>query len=156
MNSPLSIELKSPEETSALAAQLGGHLEKGDVLLLEGEIGSGKTHFSRALIQSAMDVVEDVPSPTYTLVQVYDTRIGEVWHSDLYRLSAVEEVDELGLTDAFETAITLVEWPEKLEALTPPSALVLRFKVDPDRQGIRHLDFSWSDPKWPRKLKAIQ
>ncbi len=156
MNAPLKLTLKSPQDTAAAAAQLGGALQPGDTVLLDGAIGSGKTHFARALIQSALAVPEDVPSPTFTLVQVYDTRIGEVWHSDLYRLSSVDEIEELGLAEAFDTSICLIEWPEKLGPLTPPAALLIRFDADPDDQDTRHLALSWSDPKWSPKLEMIQ
>ena len=154
MTAPPSITLKSPQETSDLAARLGAVLRCGDVLLLDGPIGSGKTHFARALIWSVMDQPEDVPSPTFTLVQVYDTRIGEVWHSDLYRLSAIEEVEELGLTDAFDTSVCLIEWPEKLGVIQPESALTLGFQADSADQDTRHLTFSWTDPKWAKRLEA--
>ncbi|NBR89648.1 MAG: tRNA (adenosine(37)-N6)-threonylcarbamoyltransferase complex ATPase subunit type 1 TsaE, partial [Rhodobacteraceae bacterium] len=122
-SAPLQITLHSPEETAALATKLGGHLGAGDVLLLSGSIGAGKTHFARSLIQSLLPVPEDVPSPTFTLVQVYDTPEAELWHADLYRLSSADEAIELGLVDAFETAICLVEWPDRLGSLAPSNAL---------------------------------
>ncbi len=149
-----SITLTSPEETTRFAARLGAELRSGDVVLLEGEIGSGKTHFARSLIQSLMTAPEDVPSPTYTLVQAYDTSAGEIWHCDLYRLTAVEEIEELGLTEAFDTAICLIEWPDKLGPLTPETALKLSFETDPNTMENRHLTLSWSDPKWPQKLES--
>ena len=71
-SAPVQITLHSPDETAALATKLGSQLRAGDVLLLSGSIGAGKTHFARALIQSLLPVPEDVPSPTFTLVQVYD------------------------------------------------------------------------------------
>ncbi|WP_170760950.1 tRNA (adenosine(37)-N6)-threonylcarbamoyltransferase complex ATPase subunit type 1 TsaE [Ruegeria lacuscaerulensis] len=150
----LSFTLNSPEETADLAARLGAELRPGDILLLEGEIGSGKTHFARSLIQSLMTVPEDVPSPTFTLVQAYDTEAGEIWHCDLYRLSAVEEIEELGLIEAFDAAICLVEWPDALGPLTPGAALKLTFETDPNSMDTRHLTLSWSDPKWPPKLET--
>lgn len=156
MNSPLSIDLHSPEETAELATRLGAGLLPGDILLLDGTIGSGKTHFARSLIQSVMQEPEDVPSPTFTLVQVYDTDKGEIWHSDLYRLSDVEEIEELGLTEAFDTAICLIEWPDKLGSLTPASALMLSFKTDDDEEELRTMTITWSDPKWVSKLESLR
>ncbi|WP_037314784.1 tRNA (adenosine(37)-N6)-threonylcarbamoyltransferase complex ATPase subunit type 1 TsaE [Ruegeria halocynthiae] len=150
---PLSITLNSPEETALFATRLGAALRPGDILLLEGDIGSGKTHFARSLIQSLMAIPEDVPSPTFTLVQAYDTESGEIWHCDLYRLSAVEEVEELGLIDAFDTAICLVEWPDKLGPLTPESALKMTFETDPNTMETRQLTLSWSNPVWTPKLE---
>jgi tRNA threonylcarbamoyladenosine biosynthesis protein TsaE len=101
------------------------------VLLLDGPIGAGKTHFARALIQALLPVSEDVPSPTFTLVQVYDGPGFPIWHADLYRLSDPEEAVELGLAEAFETALCLVEWPERLGPYRPSGALTLRFAHGP-------------------------
>lgn len=148
----LELTTDSPEETTALAVSLGSTLRPGDCLLLSGEIGSGKTHFSRSLIQSLMPVPEDVPSPTFTLVQVYDTERGDLWHSDLYRLSSLEEIEELGLSEAFNDAITLVEWPDRLGPLTPPHALMITFEADPEHETRRKLTVEWTDPKWPPRL----
>ena len=156
MQNPAAITLKSPEETTDLAKNLGAVLQPGDVLLLEGAIGSGKTHFARSLIRSLMRKPEDVPSPTFTLVQVYETVIGEIWHSDLYRLSDISEIEELGLTDAFETAVCLVEWPEKLGPLTPPSALTFGCRTDLGVEDTRHLQLRWSDPKWQNRLEGLR
>ncbi|WP_171123742.1 MULTISPECIES: tRNA (adenosine(37)-N6)-threonylcarbamoyltransferase complex ATPase subunit type 1 TsaE [unclassified Ruegeria] len=151
---PLTIDLNSPEETAGFAARLGSKLLPGDIVLLEGEIGSGKTHFARSLIQSLMTIPEDVPSPTFTLVQVYDTAAAEIWHCDLYRLSAVEEVEELGLTEAFYTSICLIEWPAKLGPLRPENALTLTFETDPNMMEKRMLTLTWSDPRWSEKLES--
>lgn len=127
---PLRLHLSSPDATAAFARRLAPRLQAGDTILLEGPIGAGKTHFARALIQerlAAGGLIEDVPSPTYTLVQTYDDGTGEIWHADLYRLSDPAEVVELGLSDAFGTAICLVEWPERLDPADAPGALRLRF-----------------------------
>ena len=155
MKAPLKLTLNSPQETVVLAAQLGDTLKPGDTILLEGSIGSGKTHFARALVQSVLAVPEDVPSPTYTLIQIYNTRVGEIWHSDLYRLSSVAEIEELGLIEAFDTSICLIEWPERLGALAPRTALLIRFTTDSDDQDTRNLVLSWSDPKWVTKLENL-
>ncbi|MEC8041415.1 MAG: tRNA (adenosine(37)-N6)-threonylcarbamoyltransferase complex ATPase subunit type 1 TsaE [Pseudomonadota bacterium] len=128
-------------------------LQPGDVLLLEGGIGAGKTHFARSLIQSLLLEPEDVPSPTFTLVQVYDGESCEIWHSDLYRLSDPDEAVELGLEEAFETAICLVEWPDRLADLTPQSALTLVFAVA--EEGSRDLTLSWQDARWADRLKDV-
>ena len=114
---------------------------------------SGKTHFARSLIQSQLALAEDVPSPSFTLVQTYDTKRGEIWHSDLYRLSSPFEIEELGLLDAFETAIVLVEWPDRLGELTPDTALSLQFDTGKGEQR-RLLTASWQDDKWNGLLKG--
>ena len=125
-----SLALGSEDETDALARRIAGTLRPGDVLLLEGPIGAGKTRFARALIQTRLAAcgrMEDVPSPTFTLVQTYDAGGVEIWHADLYRLSGPADVLELGLIDAFDTAICLVEWPDRLGPDGPENAMVLSF-----------------------------
>lgn len=135
MDAPLTIPLPSPEATAAFARRLAPRLKAGDTLLLEGPIGAGKSHFARAVIQTRLAAagrVEDVPSPTYTLVQTYEDDLSEIWHADLYRLTDPGEVEELGLTEAFIQAICLVEWPDRLASLAPKSALTLSFATGED------------------------
>lgn len=143
----LTLSLTSPEATCRFATRLGARLMAGDVLLLEGGIGAGKTHFSRCLIQSRLPLPEDVPSPTFTLVQTYETGGAEIWHADLYRLGDVSEVEELGLTEAFDDAICLVEWPDRLGPLSPAEALHLSFAPGP-AESARTLTLSWSAERW--------
>lgn len=148
-----SLLLSSPEETTALARFIGAQLLPGDVLLLEGEIGAGKTHFARSLIQSLLAVHEDIPSPTFTLVQTYDGPACEIWHADLYRLTSPDEIVELGLTDAFEDAICLVEWPDRLDDLAPDSALTLAFEMTP-KKGQRALTLRAGAARWASVIKG--
>jgi tRNA threonylcarbamoyladenosine biosynthesis protein TsaE len=127
----MRLDLPGPEATVAFAQALAPMLDAGDVLALEGPIGAGKTHFARALILARLaeyGVAEDVPSPTFTLVQIYHAGDLEIWHADLYRLTHPDEAAELGLTEAFETALCLVEWPERLGADLPPDALHLQLE----------------------------
>ncbi|PVH28366.1 tRNA (adenosine(37)-N6)-threonylcarbamoyltransferase complex ATPase subunit type 1 TsaE [Pararhodobacter oceanensis] len=144
------IFLPDPEATSALAQALAPLLRAGDCLLLEGQIGAGKTHFARALIQEF--TAEDVPSPTFTLVQTYDAPEFEIWHADLYRLSHPDEAIELGLIEAFETALCLIEWPEKLGDDAPKQALTLQ--LVPESEG-RRVEFLSPAPQWQQRLKAL-
>ena len=129
----LSLMLPSPEATADLAARLAPHFGPGQAILLDGEIGAGKTHFARAFIQTLLAAEgrrEDVPSPTFTLVQVYETARADLWHADLYRLTDPSDVIELGLTEAFDSAICLVEWPDRLGDLAPREALSLSLRPD--------------------------
>ena len=147
----LSAHVTSPEETGALAGRLAQLLTSGDVLLLTGDVGAGKTHFARHLIQSILSVPEDVPSPTFTLVQEYDTTRGPLWHCDLYRLTSTGEVEELGLVDAFDTAICLVEWPDRLGSLAPTEALEIR--LDPGAgEHDRQLTATWTGNTWTDRV----
>lgn len=149
---------RSPEQTARFAARLAPVLCAGDVLLLEGQIGSGKTHFVRALIQARLASdgapAEDVPSPTFTLVQTYDTGRIEIWHADLYRLTHPNEVEELGLAEAFTEAACLVEWPDRLGDLAPADALVLSF-VPGDEADTRCVTARSDDPAWAARLGAL-
>ena len=152
-----SVSLPSPQATTALACALAPALRAGDVLLLDGPIGAGKTHFARALIQALLPRAEDVPSPTFTLVQTYDGPGFEIWHADLYRLSHPEEAIELGLEEAFEHALCLVEWPERLDNTCPPSALWLRFSYPNAGEDAAHRRVSIlsDDPAWRARLAAL-
>ena len=144
----ISLHIHSADDTATLAQQIGLALGPGDCLLLEGPIGAGKTHFARSLIQALLPVPEDVPSPTFTLVQTYDGPECEIWHSDLYRLSHPDDVAELGLTQAFDEAICLVEWPDRLGTLAPDDALTLQFTTDPDMPDRRQITLQWRHKKW--------
>lgn len=146
--------LATPDATADLAQSIGSTLGAGDVILLEGSIGAGKTHFARALIQGILAVPEDVPSPTFTLVQVYDTVQGELWHADLYRLTSTFELEELGLSQAFCDSICLIEWPDRLASDAPDSALWLSFSDGRDDQA-RLCTATWSDPRWTSRLKGL-
>ena len=147
--------LSGEEATSGFARALEPFLRPGDVILLEGPVGAGKTHFARALIRARLGDAQDVPSPTYTLVQVYGPPDHEIWHSDLYRLSGPDEAHELGLTEAFETAICLVEWPDRLGDLRPIGALTLTFETENNDAGARRVTALWTDPRWTKPLQEI-
>jgi tRNA threonylcarbamoyladenosine biosynthesis protein TsaE len=126
---PYSLFLPDDAATARLGAVLAQVLCAGDTLLLSGGIGAGKTHLSRALIRARLGREEDIPSPTFTLVQTYDAGDVEIWHADLYRISHPDDALELGLEAAFETAICLVEWPDRLGGLAPPHALSLTLSL---------------------------
>ena len=144
-----------PLETKALALRIRENLQNGDIVLLKGEIGAGKSHFARSLIQAAMDKVEDVPSPTFTLVQTYDTVVGSIWHADLYRLNDQSEVFELGLIDAFGNDIVLIEWPDRLGYLEPQDALTIELVILENDK--REVIFSTSSCVWEARLeKTLQ
>jgi tRNA threonylcarbamoyladenosine biosynthesis protein TsaE len=112
------IDLPDENATAAFAARVAALAAPGDVIALEGQLGAGKTTLARAFIR-ARGGDETVPSPTFTLVQVYDLPGGAVWHFDLYRLRKPDEAWELGIEDAFRDGISLIEWPERLGRLLP-------------------------------------
>ena len=124
------LSLPDPVATSKLAIELARITSSGDTLLLEGEIGAGKTTFARAFIRAVVGSDIEVPSPTYTIVQTYETESFEIWHCDLYRLTNSDEAFELGIEDAFKEAVVLVEWPDRLGPLRTKDELTLSFRPD--------------------------
>ncbi len=125
-----SLFLADAAATAALAGRIAPLLRAGDTILLEGDIGAGKTTFARALILARLGREEDVPSPTFTLVQTYEDPEAEIWHCDLYRLTSPDEILELGLDAAFEEGICLIEWPDRLGATAPCEALKLTISLE--------------------------
>ncbi|MEM8823903.1 MAG: tRNA (adenosine(37)-N6)-threonylcarbamoyltransferase complex ATPase subunit type 1 TsaE [Pseudomonadota bacterium] len=133
-----TLTLPDAAATDRVATQVAARLRPGDCLLLSGPVGTGKTAFARAVIQTCLAAAgrppEDVPSPTFTLVQTYDAGRFDIWHADLYRLTDPQEVMELGLQDAFPTAVCLIEWPDRLGEDVPDGAIHLTFQMtDPGR-----------------------
>ncbi len=140
-----------PLETEELASALKENLQNGDIILLKGEIGAGKSLFARSLIQSAMDQVEEVPSPTFTIVQTYETKLGSIWHADLYRLTDQSEIFELGLIDAFVNEIVIIEWPDRLGHLEPQDALTVEIVILENDK--REVIFSTNSSMWKARLE---
>jgi tRNA threonylcarbamoyladenosine biosynthesis protein TsaE len=119
-----SVVLQDERATQALAARLAAIARVPDVILLSGDLGAGKTAFARAFIRAwSADPDTEVPSPTFTLVQPYETARGSVWHFDLYRLGDPDELWELGIEQAFAEAICLIEWPDRLGSWVPANRL---------------------------------
>ncbi len=125
---------------AALAARLGAVLRRGDVVTLRGTLGAGKTTFARALIRSLAGAAEEVPSPTFTLVQTYDLPELSLWHFDLYRLEEREnDILELGWEEARRQGAVLVEWPERLGTLLPRDHLDIAIDFTEDSETSRRV-----------------
>jgi tRNA threonylcarbamoyladenosine biosynthesis protein TsaE len=121
-----SFSLIDESATERLGATLAEALRPRDLVALNGSLGAGKTTLARAILRAASgEPALIVPSPTFTLVEVYDTPRGTFWHFDLYRLEAPEQVFELGWEEALAEGIVLIEWPERLGALLPAPALAV-------------------------------
>lgn len=128
-----SFSLPDEVATERLGAALAKRLRPGDVIALQGGLGVGKTTLARAILRAASDDPNlIVPSPTFTLVEVYDTRRGAFWHFDLYRLESPEQVFELGWEEARADGIALVEWAERLERLLPDERLMVTLAIEGD------------------------
>ena len=120
---------QSEQETISFAKKFAKTLKGDEIIALWGTLGMGKTVFAKAVIQELSNRKEDVPSPTFTLLQTYDTPLGEVYHFDFYRLKNPEEAYEIGIEDAFKNGICLIEWPEKIGKLLPKRAINIYFKM---------------------------
>ncbi len=146
------VDLPDEAATAALAARIAAVAVPGDIIALKGDLGTGKTAFARAFI-GARGNQDEVPSPTFTLVQVYDAGPTVIWHFDLYRICAPEDAWELGIEDAFIEGISLIEWPERLGPLLPDRRLELSFAFG-DGPGARCIAM---DPgkEWQARLAMI-
>lgn len=140
---PIVTLTASEDQTAALGHALAAILAPGDVVLLDGPVGAGKSHLARALIRARLrDPDAEIPSPTFTLVQSYADPNGvEIWHADLYRLGDPDELVELGLDEAMDHAICLIEWPDRFD-LAPSGALHIRLDPVADQPELREIRLS--------------
>lgn len=149
----LTRELPDLPATQRLGAAVARLLRAGDMVALYGELGAGKTTLARALI-TALGYGGEVPSPTFTLVQVYERAPAPVWHFDLYRVTRAAEIYELGFEEALAEGIALIEWPERLGGLLPPERLAIRFAFAGGGAARRAtLDGGGT---WPARLRSLQ
>ena len=154
-NPEIALLLKDVAATEALACALAARTEPGDCLLLRGDLGAGKSLFARAFIRALPPRSdEEIPSPTFTLVQIYEKDLGPLFHFDLYRLEHPEEAYELGLEEALDRGICLIEWPERLGALQPAEALTVAFAFGGSPTA-RRVVLAGDDP-WARRLAGLE
>ncbi len=125
----IQLVLTSEPETVALGARIAEMLRPGDMVGLAGNLGAGKTTLARALVRHLLPG-EEVPSPTFTLVQIYDVRQFKIWHADLYRVKARSELRELGFEEALDDGVLLVEWPDRMAEDLPEDRLDVILEVD--------------------------
>lgn len=149
----LIVTLADLDATAKLAAAVARLLRVGDVVALEGDLGAGKTAFARALIRELTGQDEEVPSPTFTLVQTYEASDFEIWHFDLYRLEKPEDAFELGIEDAMADGVCLIEWPDRLGAWLPRDRLTVAIAYGPDESERVAMLSGGGD--WPARLKEL-
>lgn len=125
-------KLAGPEDTAALAQSMAPYVLAGDVILLKGTLGAGKSYFARHFIKAMGTEQSEIPSPTFTLIQAYDDTRLPVAHVDLYRLNSPEEIEALGLDVYFDHGVSLIEWPEKGEGYLPENTLVIEIEETED------------------------
>jgi tRNA threonylcarbamoyladenosine biosynthesis protein TsaE len=146
-----AIELPDEAATAALGRALGSALRPGDVVGLVGPLGAGKSALARAAI-AALTGETDAPSPTFGLAIRYEAAPAAVWHFDLYRLARLEDVFELGIEEAFDSGISIIEWPERIAALLPDETLIVR--LDHAGEGRRALIDA--PASWEARLAALE
>jgi len=151
------LSLLHTSQTECLACRISNAAAPGDVICLAGDLGSGKTTFARAFIRAraaqAGIEIGDVPSPTFTLVQLYELPGGHIWHFDLYRLNHSHEAMELGIDDASRNGICLVEWPDRLPELTFSTRLDLTFEFG-GPEDTRHVKII-GDGSWRERIAEV-
>jgi tRNA threonylcarbamoyladenosine biosynthesis protein TsaE len=156
-NTSFSIELTDETTTHKIAVQISNISTTGDIISLIGDLGSGKTTFARAFINARTAIIENVPSPTFTFLQTYDfpgpDGIIPVYHYDLYRIENIDEVDELGMDDAFAEGISLIEWPEILGKMLPHNRLEIIFDIG-ENANYRHATLN-PYGSWASRLNSL-
>ena len=146
----IKIKADSLDDTKKIALILSRLLKTGDIVAFNGNLGVGKTAFIRFLIQKFLPT-EEVPSPTFTLLQTYETPSFPIFHFDLYRLDKPDDVFELGIEDAFVEGVSLIEWPEKMQKLLPSRKVLF---VDIVCEGnTRYFNFHSENPLWIKRLE---
>jgi len=144
----------SLEATLDFARRLAVDLRQGDVVLLDGDLGAGKSEIARAMIRALVGEATEVPSPTFTLVQRYETDYCPITHADLYRIDDPADLDELGLDEAGDLGILIVEWPFRAgDDYFPPSALLIRITDEGGERRTLHL--TSPDEGWNHRLAPL-
>ena len=143
--------------TRDFATKFAPLLRIGDIVALDGSLGAGKTELCRLIIQ-ALGLSDDVPSPTFNLVQIYDPLPEDqltppIWHLDLYRLESPQEALELGIEEAFDGAACLIEWPSRLGPYLPDGFLTIRLSMT-GVEGQRKMTLI-GDVLWRKRLESI-
>ena len=150
----LKVEIDNQKKIESFAVDLAKLCKTGDILGLNGRLGIGKTTFARAVINaigsSLGHATETVPSPTYTLMQVYSFGSLEIYHADLYRLENLDEIWELGLEDSFHQGITIIEWPDRMGPFLPLSTL--QIFISPGKRSENRLLEFYGCSDWKFRL----
>ncbi|MAH83875.1 MAG: tRNA (adenosine(37)-N6)-threonylcarbamoyltransferase complex ATPase subunit type 1 TsaE [Rhodospirillaceae bacterium TMED8] len=152
-NAVLPLDLANEQATRAFGKRIAQASRLGDVITLVGDLGIGKTVFARAFIQASTHADEEVLSPTFTLLQIYEGEKMKIYHFDLFRLQHAEEAVELGIEDALVEGISLIEWPEKIGIFLPNNRLEITFTQGrkPDQRKVSLVGHGY----WSAKLREF-
>jgi tRNA threonylcarbamoyladenosine biosynthesis protein TsaE len=152
----IDVIAREEADTARIAAIVARAALPGDVIALSGDLGSGKTAFARGFIRALTAPAEEVPSPTFTLVQTYSAGGRTIYHFDFYRIDDPEEAWEIGIEEAFAGGITLIEWPERLGRILPADRLDIRLEAPSGAAATeRRITFA-AGPSWSKRLAALR
>ncbi|GHT90588.1 hypothetical protein FACS1894122_01250 [Alphaproteobacteria bacterium] len=130
----------SEEDTKQIAQSLSKFAKKGMCFSICGDLGYGKTTFAKFLMQSLNPDISDISSPTFNIIQTYECNLAEIWHVDCYRIKSSDEFNELGLEEAFQNCITIIEWPEIIDNYLPTNRIKIRFSITEDNNRMIHYE----------------
>lgn len=142
-------------ETKEIAKILASKLERGDIVVLSGDLGSGKTKFTEGLL-SFWDLEDEISSPTFTIVNEHTKGNTNIFHLDVYRLDSLGEFYSIGGTEYFTNGICVIEWGELLEDILPNNYIKIKFTKDEKDENIRYLDFRAYGERLNNLIKEIE
>ncbi len=148
-----TLTTKGAGETEAVGEALGSQLRVGDLVVLTGDLGAGKTTFAKGLARG-LGVTQKVTSPTFTIVQEYDGRV-PVAHVDVYRLDRIQELHDFGFEELLESRVTIVEWGEAIALVLPRERVDVRLTLHDDDDDQRVVDVVASGPEWSARRPAL-
>lgn len=151
---PFRIICDNESATVNLAGELSALAQPGDIVALWGDLGAGKTAFARGFINHQTNNTEEVPSPTFTLVQLYETQNGVIYHFDMYRLEQPDDALELGIEDAFADGICLIEWPDRLGPWLPRQRLDVIIEAG-ETENARTIELKTDSDTWNQRLASM-
>lgn len=146
---------KSEEDTKNFAKSLASHLKKQDIIVLTGDLGSGKTKFTEGIL-SYFGLENEISSPTFTIVNEYQKDDITIYHFDVYRLEDSSEFYEMGGEEYFENGICLIEWGELIEHALPKGYIHITFSKDDKNENIRILNIDTSLKRWEDYFENIK
>lgn len=144
------------DKTVEFGKALAKIAKKGDIFLLDGTLGMGKTVLARAFIQEISDNAKEVPSPTFTLLQCYPSKECEIYHYDLYRIKKSIEIFELGIEEAMYGGISIIEWPDKMENFRPQNAFNITIKPSLEDDKARIIEIKVNSEKKSKRLQSLE
>ncbi len=155
----LSVNALGKKALMNVAEILAKNIERGDIILLDGPLGIGKTFFSRAIINARCLIdnleIEEVPSPTFSIIQAYNLRYFSILHLDLYRLEDEADLFELGIPDIFDENVIILEWPDLIKNLLPSRFLSVSLLQNNTAENSRNIQLKFFGEGWENIYKSL-